>query len=464
MNKEKEIIQKLQQEANRTDIFDQVKEYAADYIKKVNQRNVFPSKEAIENLRYFDGTLPEEGDESYEILKKLQEYGSPATVAQTGGRYFGFVNGGIIPASLGAKWLGDVWDQNAALYCISPIASKLEEVCEKWIIDLLGLPEESTVGFVSGSSTATLCGLLAARNYLLGKQNYDVSRQGLIGAPRIRIVMSEEAHSSVVKAISILGLGSNNIEIVPSDDDGRIDSDKLPELDEQTILILQAGNVNSGAFDYFHKLCKRAKKAGAWVHVDGAFGLWAAASPRFIEMTRDMELADSWSCDGHKTLNAPYDNGIIICKDRKSLTDALQMEGSYLLYSEKRDGMLTTLDMSRRARSIELWAIFMSLGRKGVAQLVENLHEKANYFADSLKQKGFEILNDICFNQIVVNVGDDKTTQEFLTELQTAGVCWCGSSKWKGMPVIRISVCSYRTTFEYIDNCVESFVSVREKR
>lgn len=458
------ILEKLRKEAENTELLEQAESYAADYIKSINRREVAPSPEAIDNMRAFEMELPEDGTGSSDILSLLHRYGSPATMGQTGGRYFGFVNGGVIPVSLGAKWIADVWDQNAALYCISPIASKLEELCAKWVTGLLGLPQSSAVGFVSGSSMASLCGILAARNYLLKRMGYDLAKKGLFGAPPIRVVLGEEAHSTIFKALSILGFGRDMLEIIPSDGQGRIDYEKIPELDGNTLLLLQAGNVNSGAFDPFTKLCGKAKEAGAWVHIDGAFGLWAAASESFRELTLGMELADSWSCDAHKTLNAPYDNGIVICRNREALTDALQMEGAYIIYSDKRDGMLYTPDMSRRARGVELWAVFMSLGRSGVARLVESLHDKAEYFAASLKKKGFAILNEICFNQIVVSVGDGKSTEEFLAKLQSAGVLWCGGSRWKGRPVIRISVCSYRTTYEDIDRCVQCFAEIRGNR
>ena len=458
MNKEGTVCEKLKKESVDIQIFEKAKEYSCQYIQTIDSRNVMPTGTAIGNLSQFKEDLPSNGTETLEILKLLHEYGSPATVAQTGGRYFGFVNGGAIPAALAAKWIADVWDQNAALNVMSPIASALEEVCEKWIVDLLGLPDETAAGFVSGSSTATLCGIAAARNHLLKRKGYDVSKYGLFNAPPIRVVVSEEAHSTVFKALSILGLGSERIEKVKSDSEGRIDYTKIPLLDDNTLLILQAGNVNTGAFDRFDKLCKEANSKGAWVHIDGAFGLWAKASDKFNQLTDSIALADSWSTDAHKTLNAPYDCGIILCRNRKALTDALQMEGSYIIYSEKRDGMLYTLDMSRRVRSVELWAVLKSLGRNGVKELVENLHDKATYFASRLTKAGFQVLNDVCFNQINIFVGDDTVTKNFLTNLQNSGVCWCGGAKRFEKSFIRISVCSYKTTYEDIDKSVEMFI------
>ena len=412
-------------------------------------------------MAVFREKLPDQPVDPYHVLEKLHQFGSPATVAQTGGRYFGFVNGGIVPTALAAKWLADVWDQNAALYVISPIVSVLEEVCEEWLVDLLGLPQNTAAGFVSGTSTASLCGLVAGRDYLLRKNGWDVSSRGLFGAPEIRVVLGAGAHSTVYKALSILGLGKDRLIQVPTDEQGRMRADLLPELDSNTLLILQAGNVNSGAFDPFIEICSKARAADAWVHIDGAFGLWAATSPRLKHLTAGIELADSWSVDAHKTLNAPYDSGLILCRHRDALTQALHMTGSYIIYSENRDGMLYSADMSRRARAVELWATLMALGRSGVAGLIEDLQQKAAFFADRLRQAGFSVLNEVCFNQVLVSSGDPQQTKELLKLIQASGECWCGGASWHGDDVIRVSVCSYRTTRQDIDRSIQAFVAAR---
>ena len=458
-----DLLDKLRIESTDTDIYKEAERYAFEYIKSVDSRNVQPTDKAISGLENFIEDLPEDGTDTLEILRLLNDYGSPATIAQTGGRYFGFVNGGAIPAALAAKWISDVWDQNAALYVISPIASVLEGICEKWIVDLLRLPEGTAAGFVGGSSAATLCGITTARNYILKNKGYDVSKKGLFNAPPIRVVLSEEAHSTVFKALSILGLGSERIEKVKADSQGRIDYSQIPPLGDNTLLILQAGNVNTGAFDNFDTICKTANAKGAWVHIDGAFGLWAGASDKFDVLTKSFSLADSWSTDAHKTLNSPYDCGIILCRNREALSDALQLEGSYIIYSDKRDNLLYTMEMSRRARGVELWATLKSLGKNGVKALVENLHEKALYFAEQLRNSNFEILNDVCFNQINICVGDESITQKFLHEIQQSGVCWCGGAKRAGKPFIRISVCSYKTTYDDIDASVKTFIEARDK-
>lgn len=433
---------------------------ALSYVNMVDNMRVFPDEEAIENLSVFEEYLHDEPQDTRRILEKLDKYGSPATVAQTGGRYFGFVNGGILPSALCSKWITDAWDQNPALFVISPITSKIEEVCEKWIKDLLGLPPNTVAGFVSGSSTATLCGLVAGRNYLLNNMGYDVVKQGLFNAPEIKVIIGEGAHSTVYKALSIIGLGNNRIIKVPTDDQGRIIVDKIPELDNKTLLIIQAGNVNSGAFDDFSAICKKANEAGAWVHVDGAFGLWAASCSEMDYLTKGLNLADSWSVDGHKTLNAPYDNGIVLCKHKDILVNAMHMTGSYIIYNENRDGMLYTSEMSRRARAIDLWATFKGLGKKGVSELVWELHNKAKYFSDLLKKGGLEILNDVVFNQVLVYFENDVKTEALIKRVQESGVCWLGGSKWSGKSVMRISVCSYKTTYKDIKKSADEILSI----
>ena len=455
------IVDQLRTQALDWQLYEQAKNYALDYMQTVLDRPVFPEAATIKKLAEFREKLPDQPSDPYRVLEKLHQFGSPATVAQTGGRYFGFVNGGIVPTALAAKWLVDVWDQNAALYVISPIVSVLEEVCEEWLVDLLGLPQNTAAGFVSGTSTASLCGLVAGRDYLLRKNGWDVSSRGLFGAPEIRVVLGAGAHSTVYKALSILGLGKDRLIQVPTDEQGRMRADLLPELDSNTLLILQAGNVNSGAFDPFIEICSKARAADAWVHIDGAFGLWAATSPRLKHLTAGIELADSWSVDAHKTLNAPYDSGLILCRHRDALTQALHMTGSYIVYSENRDGMLYSADMSRRARAVELWATLMALGRSGVAGLIEDLQQKAVYFADGLRQAGFRVLNEVCFNQVLVSSGDPQQTKELLKQIQASGECWCGGASWHGDDVIRISVCSYRTTRQDIDRSVQAFVAAR---
>lgn len=446
----------------RKDLFEQAKTHAYNYIDRLPNVDVSPSEEAIDALSVFDEPMPDMPGDAESILELLGTVGSDAAVAQSGGKYFGFVCGSLFPVALAGKWLSDTWDQNTALHVLSPIASKLEEVCENWIVDMLGLPEGTAAGFVSGSSVAILCALVVARNELLLKNGWDVHSRGLFGAPPIRVVVGEQAHSSIFKALSFIGLGKDRVEKIPVDDQGRMLFEKLPELDSNTLLIIQAGNVNSGAFDPIDALCDAGRKAGAWIHVDGAFGLWAAASEKTRPLTLGIEKADSWSADAHKTLNAPYDCGIVLVKSRDSLTRSMQATASYVQYSDKRDGMLYTPEMSRRARSIELWATLKYLGKSGVAALIDQLCDRAKYFAEKLSQKGFIIPNDVVFNQILVRCDTPEKTRATLEKIQKSGKTWCGGTVWQDLPAIRISVCSWQTTREDIDDCVRTFVACRD--
>jgi len=457
------IREKMFQEMEEKIIFEQAKTYAFDYVDKAFERNVYPTNEAIKHLDQFIEDLPNSSSNYLSILKQLHQYGSPATVSQIGGRYFGLVNGGVIPASLATRLLTDFWDQNTPLYVTSPIVSILEEVTEKWLKQLLGLPEQVVAGFVSGTSMAILCGLAAARYRIFKNNGWDVNKKGLNGAPKIRVVTSEQTHGTVVKAIALLGLGIENIDWVEANDQGGIEPSSIPELDENTILILQAGNVNSGAFDPFALIMNKAQKANAWVHIDGAFGLWVAASEHLSHQTDGIELANSWSLDAHKSLNTPYDSGILLCSDKEALVNALQATGSYIVYSEHRDGMLYTPEMSRRARVVELWAVLKYLGRHGVDELVYGLHERAVQFSLELKDKGFNILNDVVFNQVLVACETDDITKKVIHNIQQSGECWVGGAKWRGQDVIRISVCSWATTKEDISRSVKAFYIAKVK-
>lgn len=440
------------------DALKQAHDYSLDYLKNLENMPVYPKPSDIDNLSVFDEDMPTAPASTKEILDLLGTYGSKATVAQTGGRYFGFVVGGNLPAVLSSRWLSDTWDQNSAMYVHSPIASKLESISEKWLVELLGFPEDTAVGLVTGSSLAIMCGLAAGRNKLLSNLGWDVAADGLFGAPQLKVVVSEEAHSTDMKMLSVLGLGQNTVTKIPTDYNGAMRMDLLPELDNRTLLILQAGNLHSGAFDDFTVACMKAKKAGAWVHVDGAIGLWAAANDNMNHLTDGLALADSWNTDGHKTLNTAYDIGIVFCKDRKALVNAMHMTGDYIILSDDRDNMMYTPEMSRRARGIDIWAVLKSLGKNGVNQLVEELHQKAAYFSEELSKNGFEILNEVVFNQISLVWKNNKSTEALAKKLQSSGVMWLGGSKWKGRNIIRISVSGYKTTYNDIDLCVKEFI------
>ena len=454
---------KMFQEMKRKEIFNQAQSYAFKYADNALERNVFPTDEAIKNLEHFIEDLPTDVGETADILAKLHKYGSPGTTSQIGGRYFGFVTGGVLPAALAVRWLADFWDQNSALYAMSPISAKLESVVETWLIELLGLPKQTVAGFVSGSSLAIFCGLAAARYRILQNNNWDINKQGLNGAPKIRVVTGRQTHGTVVKAIALLGLGTDNIEWVDTDSQGRIISSCVPELDGSTIIILQAGQVSSGAFDPFDEICDRANQVQAWVHIDGAFGLWAAGTKRLCHLTRGIEKANSWSGDGHKTLNTPYDSGIVLCRDKAALTHALHTSGTYMTYSKNRDGMLYTPEMSRRARATELWASLKYLGKAGVDELVFGLHQRAVQMGNELSAAGFHVLNDVVFNQVLIAGDRDEATKIIMEQVQKSGECWAGGTTWNGRVAIRISICSWATTEEDITRSVRAFVAAKDQ-
>ena len=445
--------------------WDKAHEYALAYIRQGRERNVFPSQDALANLSHFEEPMPAFPLAStQEILDLLHQYGGPATVqTNVGGRYFGFVTGGVIPATLPVKWLADIWDQAPAMDVLSPIGGKLEAVVEGWLKELFGLPDRTVAGFVSGSSMAIFCGLAAGRYRILQRQGWDVNAKGLAGAPPIRVITSKHTHSTVKKAIALLGLGLDNVEWVEVDNQGRIVVEQVPELDETCMLLLQAGNVNSGSFDDFETLCTKAKKANAWVHIDGAFGLWAACVKELKYLTKGMELGNSFSVDGHKTLNTPYDSGVVLCDDREALIASLQATGAYILYDdEKRDGMRYTPEMSRRARVIEMWAALKFLGKAGVNDMILGMHLRAKQFAEELSAAGFEILNEVVFNQVMVRYQTDELTHKIEKQVQELRECWAGGSSWFGKKVIRISVCSWATTEEDVRRSVASFVKARD--
>jgi glutamate/tyrosine decarboxylase-like PLP-dependent enzyme len=438
------------------ELLEEAQEYSEKYVEGVASMPAFPDEEGLSALDEFDEPMPEQSTDAMEVIRRLEKAGS-ATVAQIGGRCFGFVNGSVLPAAHAAEWIADTWNQNGSLYVMSPAVSKIEDVCEKWIVDLFGLPEGTAMGLVTGSSNAIICALAAARNEMYRRQGYDLSAEGFRNAPKIRVVAGEGAHSAVFAALSVLGIGKNEVEIVPDDECGRMKPECLPELDDKTILILQAGHVTGGHFDPFDEICEKANKAGAWVHIDGAFGLWAAASEKQKHLTKGIDKADSFSVDAHKTLNAGYDCGIVLCRDRDALASALQASGAYIEYGENRDGMLYTTEMSRRGRALPLWAVLKQLGKSGVEQLIDQLCDNAEYFVRGLEAAGFTVPVPPCFNQGMVRCGTPEQTRAVLERIQHSGDCFCSGSQWDGVPVIRISVCSYATTKEDIDRSIEVF-------
>jgi len=456
-----DIQNNLFQQRQEHTLLEQARDYAYRYLDELNEKPVYPPREAIAALKALDVPLPQGGQSAEEILKLLHTHGSPGTVSQTGGRYFGFVCGSATPVATAAKWLSDVWDQNPALFVMSPVLARLETVCQRWLVDLFRLPKETVAGFVSGSSIATLCGLAAGRNALLKRMGWNVGEQGMYGAPRLRIVLGEQAHATVFKALALLGFGVGDLERVSVEPNGNIDQDRMPVLDDRCLVILQAGNVNSGGFDPIDSICDRAHEAGAWVHIDGAFGLWAACSKKTRDLTNGIEKADSWSVDAHKTLNVPYDCGIVLCRHAGDLVAAMQLSGDYIQYSDRRDSMMYTPEMSRRSRAVELWATLKYFGKSGVEKLVDGLCARADQFAELLTEAGFRILNTVVFNQVLAACDTAQETEATLKYIQASGECWCGGSTWQGEPVIRISVCSWATTAADVERSVAAFIRCR---
>ncbi|WP_299433958.1 aminotransferase class V-fold PLP-dependent enzyme [uncultured Maribacter sp.] len=458
MEKKVTIQDKMYSDIQDESIFTSAQTNGYNYLTEIFDRNVFPTEKALTDLANFDEEMPIATSEANTVLEHLNTYGSPATVANMGGRYFGFVCGSSVPIGLAAKNLATYWDQSPTMNVLSPIGSKLETVVEKWLKQLFNLPEQTVAGFVSGTSMATFCGLAAARYRLLANQGWNINDQGFSNAPKIRVITGKHAHSTVLKAVSLLGFGKNNIEWVDVDEQGRILPELIPELDNSTLLILQAGNVNSGSFDDFESICEKANKAGAWVHIDGAFGFWAGAVNQLKHLTKGAEKANSWAVDGHKTLNTPYDSGVVLCEDKEALMSALHMSGSYIITSKERDGTFYTPEMSRRARIVELWAILKYLGKSGIDEMILGMHKRAQQFANELKnENGFTILNDVVFNQVMVSCETDDLTDKTLVRIQELRECWVGGSIWKNRKIIRISVCSWATTKEDVTRSVHSF-------
>jgi glutamate/tyrosine decarboxylase-like PLP-dependent enzyme len=376
-------------------------------------------------------------------------------MASNGNRYFGFVIGGSLPAALAANWMASAWDQNAGLGATSPVNAKIETVVEKWITEILPVAKGSSVGFVTGVTMANFCGLAAARTSILQNLNWDVEAQGLFGAPPITVVVGAEAHGSLLKALSMLGLGRERVVTIPSDENGRMRTDLIPPLDTKTILCLQAGNVNTGGMDSGSIIAK-AKAQGAWVHIDGAFGLWAGVSGLKKHLTDGYDLADSWATDGHKWLNVPYDSGLVICKNGSHLRKAMSIHGDYLDQSGDRIPYQYTPELSRRTRAVDIWAAIRTLGKDGLDELVTRACVYAEYIAHELKEAGFEVLNQVETNQVLVSFGDD--TNQIIKDIQSDGTCWCGGTVWKGRTAMRISISSAKTTENDIKKSLEAIL------
>jgi glutamate/tyrosine decarboxylase-like PLP-dependent enzyme len=424
---------------------------AQAYLAGLADRPVAPPAEAVAALARLDFPLPAAGLPAREVLALLDGTGSPATVASAGPRYFGFVTGGTLPAAQAAAWLATAWDQNVALAVMSPAAVRLDTVALRWVGELLGLPGGSGGGFVTGATMANATCLAAARDAVLARHGWDAGRQGLVGAPPVTVAVGAGVHTTVRKALGLIGLGRGRAIVLPADDQGRIVAGALPRLTGPAIVCLQAGNVNSGASDPFVPLAAWAREQGAWVHVDGAFGLWAAACPATADQVAGAAGADSWATDAHKWLNTAYDCGIALVRDPGALTAAMEAGAAYLPGTGSREPMHLTPQSSQRARGAEVWAALASLGRDGVAALVERTCRLARRFGGAMRQAGFEVLNEVVLNQVLVSFGSDERTSEVIGRVQREGTCWCGPTTWRGRTAMRVSVSGWCTTEADID-------------
>ncbi len=433
---------------------------ASRYLDEIQERRVGPSPEAVARLEAFVEPLPDGPTEPEEVVRLLDEHGSPATMGIAGPRFFGFVIGGSLPAALGANWLATAWDQNAGLFAATPISALLEEVSLAWLLDALALPKGCGGAFVTGATVANLTALAAARHVVLERSGWDAEGQGLFGAPPIQVVIGEEAHPSVIKSLGILGLGRDRVLRVPVDGQGRMRADRFPELSGPAIVCVQAGNVNTGAFDPAREIIRRARAAGAWIHVDGAFGLWAAAAPEYAHLVDGFAEADSWATDAHKWLNVPYDSGLAFVRDPEHLRAAMSLTAAYLPQGDHREPSQYVPELSRRARGVEIWAALKSLGRRGLAELIERDCRCARRFAEGLSAAGFEILNDVVLNQVLVSFGSPETNQRVVRGVQDDGTCWAGGTVWQGRHAMRISVSSWATNDNDVDRSLEAIVRV----
>jgi glutamate/tyrosine decarboxylase-like PLP-dependent enzyme len=434
---------------------------AATYLENLPTRSVAPTKEAVDQLATLDCALSDQPIAPSDVLALLDRIGSPATTASAGPRYFGFVTGGALPAALAANWLAGAWDQNAAFSSQSATAVRLEAAALRRLTELLALPPDSGASLVTGATMANFTALAAARHALLRREGWDVEARGLFGAPEITVIVGEEVHVSILKALTLIGFGRERVIRVPADSQGRMRADAVPPISGPTILCIQAGNVNSGAFDPAPAIIPAVHAAGAWVHVDGAFGLWAAADPSRAHLVAGVGEADSWATDAHKWLNVPYDSGVAFVRNAADLEGAMSVQGAaYLPTTDQREPARYTPEFSRRGRGIEIWAALRSLGRSGLADLIDRCCRHAERFAAGLSQAGYEILNEVVLNQVMVHFRDDATTKRVIAAVQDEGTCWCGGTVWHGKAAMRVSVSSWATTEDDVERSLEAIVRV----
>ena len=443
---------------------------AADFLEGVAERPVHARAGFAQVAATLPPVLSERGEDPVRVVRDLAEAAEPGLVASAGPRYFGFVVGGSLPAALAADWLASAWDQNGGLCALSPAAAAVEEVAGNWIKDLLGLPAEAGVGFVTGAQMANFVGLAAGRHAVLRRVGWDVERDGLQGAPTVHVVIGEEAHATILSSLKMLGLGTERARRVAVDGQGRMRPDALravlAECAGPTLVCAQAGNVNTGAFDPLDEIAALTRPRGAWLHVDGAFGLWAGAAPSLRGLVRGVGEADSWATDAHKWLNVPYDSGLAIVREREAHTAALAKRAAYLARAEgERDGDDFTPESSQRARGFAVYAALRSLGREGVAALVERCCGLARRMAERLSAgPGVRVLNEVVLNQVLVRFepaggGDgDAFTRKVVARVQAEGTCWLGGTRWQGLDAMRVSVSNWSTNEDDVDRSAEAIL------
>jgi glutamate/tyrosine decarboxylase-like PLP-dependent enzyme len=451
------------------DLLDHTKELALEYLRSLPTRRVAPSASSEEMLTSFDGPLPESPSDPKEVIDDMARRAEPGLMAKSGPRFFGFVIGGSVPAATAADWLTTAWDQNSGLAGVTPAAVAMEAVAARWLKQLLNLPSDASHAFVTGGQMANFTCLVAARHHVLSKAGWDVESDGLIGAPEVRVFVGEERHVTIDSALRLAGFGAGRTVRIPSDDQGNMLAEPLAralaEWNGPAIVCAQAGNVNTGGFDPFAEICDAAGAQGAWVHIDGAFGLWAAVSDRLRHLTVGMERADSWATDAHKWLNVPYDCGLAFTAHPESHRASTgPAAAAYLVHAE--DGVSDPLDwtpeFSRRGRGLTVYAAIKSLGRSGISDMVERCCDHARLFAQLLKAGGAEILNEVVLNQVLVRFGDDARTRAVIDAVQADGTCWLGGSTWKGRGVMRISVINWSTTTDDVERSAAAILKAAD--
>lgn len=445
-----------------------VQQHASSWFAALEKRPVRAAMSGDELRQILGGPLAEQGIAAEKIAEILANAGNSGTLALAGPRYFGFVIGGALPAAVAADWLVSAWDQNSGLYVMSPLVAVIEQITGAWLREIVGLPTTMSFGFVTGCQMANFTGLAAARHRVLRDAGWDVEANGLFGAPPIEVIVSEEAHYTILMALRLLGLGASRVRRITTDNQGRMRADELAAALRKNrgpcIVCAQAGNVNTGAFDPIDQIAEVARERRAWLHVDGAFGLWAGASREHAALVRGVEKADSVASDAHKWINVPYDCGVVFCADQAAHRSAMSLAAAYIVATgSERDAHEFVPEESRRARAVPVYAALRSLGRSGFAEMIKRNCRQARRFAEALRDAGYEVLNDVVLNQVLVSFGTPEQTQGTVAAIQQEGTCWCGGTVWQGRTAMRISVSNWSTTDADVEQSIEAMVRVARK-